>query len=175
MDEIARFLAVLACDGVATSPVLGLTLDSTISQSPIISASALGAMLNVEGGNPLWKQRMVHLITPILLSRLNPTSEDILSDSEYGRLICACHVICSVSLKSLGVEKLQNLVALIVDNFERHVCECSQKESSSPETLDTIVLAAMLRLMHHSPLMVRQDSRKFFKLVCYPSISAVLH
>ena len=162
MDEIARFLAGLACDGVASSPVLGLTLDSTISQLSTISASALGAMLNVDGGNPLWKQRMVHLVAPILLSRLNPRSEDKLTDFEYGRLMCACHIICSVSLKSLGVEKLENLVALIVDSFERHVCECCQKVSisSTPDTLETISLAAMLQLMDHSPIMVRWNEVK---------------
>ena len=157
MDEVARFLAVIACDGVASSPILGLTLDTSInSQLPIMSASALGAMLTVDNGSPFWKQRMIHLITPILLSQLNPKSEKIISESEYGRLLCACHIICCLSFKSLGEEMIHKLVALIIESFESHICECCKKESVGTNVkLDTIVIAAMMRLMEYSPQMVR--------------------
>ena len=157
MDEIARFLAVIACDGVASSQVLGLTLDTSInSQLPILSASALGAMLNVENGSPFWKQRMIHSITKILLSRLNPKSEKMLSESEYGRLLSACHIICCLSFKSLGEEMVHKLVVLIIESFESHICECCEKESAGMSNkLDSIIIAAIMRLMQFSPPMVR--------------------
>ena len=157
MDEIARFLAVIACDGVASSPVLGLTLDTSINpQLPILSASALGAMINVDNGSPFWKQRMIHLITQILLSRLNPKSEKILSQSEYGRLLSACHIMCCLSFKSLGEETIHKLVALIIESFESHVCDCccEKEPARTNNKVDSIIIAAMMRSMEFSPPMV---------------------
>uniref|UniRef100_A0A7S3Q246 MMS19 nucleotide excision repair protein n=1 Tax=Chaetoceros debilis TaxID=122233 RepID=A0A7S3Q246_9STRA len=168
-DEVARFLTLLACEGAVKSPVLGILspLDC-VGETPCkrdtkissMAASALGSMFNIETNNPFSRQRLAHVVLPIILSIQKQPSG--LSSIEYGCLVCACHVVCNINLAAVDLQRLSKLVSLIVMGIEISVeiiCNNSdaivdQKDISS---LATLMIAAVLKMNEVVPSIVIQN------------------
>lgn len=165
-DEVARFLALLACDGAAKSPALGIltpldcigeTACKRDTKISLIAASALGSMFNIETNNPFSKQRLSHAVSPIILSVQKQPSG--LSSIEYGCFMCASHVVCNVNLAAVDLERLSKMVSLIVIGIEISVEIICGKSDAIVEQKDvlslaTILIAAMLKIYEVVPSIV---------------------
>jgi hypothetical protein len=162
-DEVARFFVLVACEGAVSAPVLGVTtpldciVDNRRQQNIEIStfaATALGSLLSVNG-SPFAKQRLAHGILPIVLSSLQMRSSSIAS-SDIGTLLCVCHIICCVSVKALGQEKLENLALAIVKGLERVLKELISGDESDLSKLEivdqliSLLLASLVKLYNQS-------------------------
>lgn len=156
-NEVARFLALIACDGTAHSVTLGIAtpLDCKINSCynntdiPIIAGNALGFMLGVQNGSPFWRQRISHLILPIVLPQVSTPFSDI----EHGRLLCACHLVCCVSLPALGEKRVVNLASLIINGLEKSVdvSLSALTDRNAYRNLRTILIASLMKIMNDSP------------------------
>lgn len=164
-DEVTRFLALVACEGAASAPELGISDPLDCAGDSIgnengrirsIAASALGSILNVANINPFAKQRLVHLVVPIILSCHHTQNSDM-NDNELGCLLCASHVICCINMKALGHQNLSDLACLIVKGLEKSIqILCTNHKSFSVNTtqthkLITLLLTSLLKMHNQCP------------------------
>ena len=163
-DEVARFFVLVACEGAASAPVLGVRtpLDCNSDNSKQAAATALGSILSVNG-NPFAKQRLAHMIIPIVLTSSSIQSSGFLS-TDIGTLLCACHIICCVPVKAIGQEKLSGLVSAIVQGFEgvlqQMICvdDNSSGKSAIVDQLISLLLTALLKVYNQSLSTVSEES-----------------
>jgi hypothetical protein len=164
-DEVARFLVLISCEGAASAPALGITHpldcmgDAKGKRAPeisILAASALGSMFNVDSGNPFARQRLAHLVVPIVLSSTVTQGEEI-SSTALGCLLCASHVVCGVPVKAMDQQKLFDLASIIIRGLEKVValiCSDSKTSQFEPEMLQgslNLLLASLLKLYNQCP------------------------
>jgi len=155
-DEVATFFVLVACEGAARSPALGVTttLDCNNDNIKRSAAMALGAILSVNG-SPFAKQRLAHMIIPIVLSSSQIRSSRF-SSADIGFLLCACHIVCCVPVKAIGQENLSGLVSAIVEGLEgvlQHTFSADDSSSSKPAIVNQLIsllLAALLKVYNQS-------------------------
>jgi len=170
-DEVAKTIVLLACEGSAVSKMLEISAIDCRSDNPtnhhiqelqVMAASALGSVLSVDKGGPFWKQRISHLILPIILSNINIGSSDILNNElnvDIGTLVCACHLMSCISVPALGKQRLNDLAELILRGFvqflqtEKLLYEAkdSNMKPKMIQDMKSLVLATLLKLMDIPP------------------------
>lgn len=163
-DEITRFLALLSCEGAATSPSLGvddpLDCNSDIYKDKSVeilvsAATALGSIFHGKRSNPFAKQRLAHITVPIILSsRLIDGSE--LSGTDLGSLSCASYILNSVQLKAFDQDKLSKLSARLIVGLDKvmHLYVSKAKNGSMLvllEELLSLLLTTILKLYYDYP------------------------
>jgi len=182
-DEVARFFALVACEGAVSAPALGVIapLDCIVDnrrqrniEISTFAATALGSLLSVNG-SPFAKQRLAHGILPIVLSSLQIMRSSRIASSDIGSLLCVCHIICCVSVKALGQEKLENLALAIVHGLERVLEELVSGDESNLTKLEivdqliSLLLAALVKLYNQSLSSVCEECCMFL----FDSFSAI--
>jgi hypothetical protein len=161
-DEISRFFVLVACRGAACAPALGINVPiDFIGESstdlyvnlPHLAASSLGSILNIKDGSPFARQRLAHLILPIILSS---TDDQNLTDSSLGTLLCADHVVCCVPMTGITQEKLVELTHLLVSGLFK----CSKSICDGNRTLQTdevvvLTMTSIMRMYENFPFIMR--------------------
>mmetsp|Transcript_12211 Transcript_12211/g.22894 ORF Transcript_12211/g.22894 Transcript_12211/m.22894 type:complete len:1322 (-) Transcript_12211:95-4060(-) len=166
-DEIARFLALLSCEGAANVPSLGidqpLDCNSDIYKEKSIdillsSATALGSIFHRKTSNPFAKQRLAHITLPIILSSgLIGGSE--LSGTHLGSLLCASHILNCVQVKAFDHDTLSKLSAMLVAGLDKVIPLYVLKEKTlimlgTLEELLSLILTAILKLYYEYPSVI---------------------
>jgi hypothetical protein len=161
-DEISRFLVLVACRGAACAPALGINdpIDfmgeastDLITHMAHLAASALGTILNVKDGSPFARQRLAHLILPIILSS---SDDQHLMNSSPGILLCAGHVVCCVPMSGITHDKLVELAKLLVSGLFKRTKSISDG-NRTVQTNEEVVLTmtAIIRMYENFPLIMR--------------------
>ncbi len=163
-DEVARFLALISCEGAANAPTIGIStpldcLGETPSKQDteisILAGTALGSMFNIKGGSPFAKQRLAHLVLPIILSSQRQIIG--LPSTECGRLLCAAHIICNTSLAAISKERLADLMSTIVNGIEQSIeiiCDGDANPLVGVNTLThlmTLMIGTLLKVYEFAP------------------------
>ncbi len=153
-NEVGLFLALLACEGTMQSSPLGIEdmIDCNLYSSDIdrkisvAASNALGSILNVKNGNPFWRQRISHLVLPIVLS-----SSTSFPGPRFGKLLCACHLVCCVSLPALGEKRIFGLTSLIVNGIEIFcINAASGRKDRFDQSLKIMLVSSLLKIMSDS-------------------------
>jgi len=156
-DDVAKSLAHLACEGTMHSPSLGIKDLIDCKRYPIniqkkvsvAAGNALGSVLNVKSGNPFWRQRISHHVLPIVLS--SPRSS---KGATFGKLLCACHLICCISLPALGEKRMFDLTSLIVNGIEVWCTNVASSQNGDREPFDQdlriMLMSSLLKIMNDS-------------------------
>ena len=167
VDEVAKLLASIACDGLLHSQFFGMCDSSDLkglsSGFDVIStyaANGLGSILSVEsapGLNPFWKQRILHKVYPFIHATTYSTHFD------HGRLLCACHLVCSIPLSVFGEKRLSELTCMIIDGL-KYITEHIEGKQNMDDTennqeLKAILLCSILKIISFSPKVVSAISK----------------
>ncbi len=160
IDEVAKFLATIACENVVDSSYFGIqnpydlkAIFNDVDAISIVSANALGSILNIEctkAKNRFWKQRILHKVYPLIY----PSAK--IARMEYGRLLCACHLISCLPVSAFGENKLSNLTAMILDGLKSLI----NMEVIYPERLDVtrflseLSITSILKIVNLAPKVV---------------------
>jgi hypothetical protein len=174
-DEIARFLALLSCEGAANAPSLGvdnpLDCNSDLHKDKSIdiflsSAGALGSIFQSETSNPFAKQRLAHITVPIILSSCLIGGSE-LSATDLGSLLCASHILNCVQIRAFDKDKLSKLSAMLITGLDKvmHVYLSKGKSGIMLGPLDellSLLLAAILKLYYEYPTVVSARSLFWF-------------
>jgi hypothetical protein len=186
-DEVARFLVLISCEGAASAPNIGITNPLDCSEHALgqdqfeissIAASALGSIFSVAPHvNPFAKQRLAHLVIPIVLSYSHPSIADM-NGAELGCLMCASHVVCCISEKAVGQQNLEKLTSIIVGGLEKAVQILCTDNKTSPmppmilQDLLYLLLVSLLKLHNQCPSMVRNVGRASSQILFIQFISS---
>lgn len=161
-DEISRFFVLVACRGAACAPALGIkdpidfmgeASTDLFAHMPHLAASALGTILNIKDGSPFARQRLAHLILPIILSS---SDDQHLMTSSPGILLCAGHVACCVPMSGITHDKLVELAKLLLTGLFK----CAKSISDGNRTVQTneeivLTMTAIMRMYENFPLIIR--------------------
>lgn len=161
-DEISRFFVLVACRGAASAPALGINLPIDFvgesstdlnAHMPHLAASSLGIILNIKDGSPFARQRLAHLILPIILSS---SDDQHLIHSSSGSLLCAGHVVCCVPMSGITQDKLTELTRLLVSGlFKCSKTICDGNRTFQMDEVVVLIMTAIMRMYENFPLIMR--------------------
>ncbi len=161
IDEAAKFLTSIACDGIVHSSYFGIEdpwdfkgICNNFDIISVTAANGLGSILSmnhVSGVNPFWKQRILHKVYPLI----DPKKTS--SKLEYGRILCACHLVCCVPTSAFGEKKLSDLTTMILDGLKNSTNAKDGKDDynqSIIQSVQTASLTSVLKIMNSNPKLV---------------------
>lgn len=171
-DAVTRFLIQLACDRSSSIPLTSESVSVPLDEINLAAASSFGSILSVQGGGPFWRQRMVHIALPYILSSKKDsfTRQSTATGARLGSLVSACHVICCSSIVAIGSEHAKEVVDMVARGF----VELADVEESSTigawGDLVSGILSSILKLLYSSP-----DYVSVIGFVCGTSIHISVH
>ena len=161
-DKVALFLVDLACFGTAKPPLVEgdeITLSGEAeTELRVVAGSSYGSMLSVDGGSPLWKQRIIH---QTLAKTQRVLDSPGVPSVAVTTVLCA--IVCSGGLRTTKKD-IQDRIAFIVIRAlsDAAYTVFVDAENGSESTVDSLslkklLLASVLKLSSVSPFLVTKD------------------
>lgn len=160
-DHITHFLLDLACNKQATNPFsndildeVDLTIfdDSSVCNSGVLSAkaaSSFGLLLASATGVPLRNQRFSHTaIKHIAQSVTISDTAASITAIPVGILCTVCHIVCSGTLRNVGIKDISLIVDIVMSGLSSSVLEVDIASGASTTKL---VLTSLIKLLSLTP------------------------
>ena len=153
-NGVAQFLVGLACNGSSTLPCTNMPIyiiastetgsENSIldpsSHAQLVAASGFCSLLSVENGGPFWRQRITHIVLPIVM---DACKKQALSQNPpaLGLLAVVCHIVCCIPLQILGEQSTKDLTPTLVGGlvyFTKNVASLQKSERISSKANDLL-------------------------------------